>query len=651
VFVGKRLLAVLTALGLIASVVGAASANEAASRHREKSRADVDVLTGSALARVPDSDEDLPKSKKNMKLVGKLELTELEDGITDVYYHRGYAYLGTWIPHCGAAGTHIVSLKKPKRPKAVAFAPTGEGAYVSEGVHVFHANTDSFEGDILLQDRETCPDQTEGRGGFDLYDVTNPKKPKPLVLGAGDTDANNPDDPTPLPFPNDYHSIMGWQQRGKAYAVGVDNFETLDVDIYDISDPTAPVLIAETGLEEWPDATVDGYGDLPLHHDMWVKRIDGDWRMLVSYWDLGYTLLDINDPSNPQFIDDFDFPSTDPIFPNLSPPEGNAHQAEWSTDGKFILASDEDFSPFRPIFQILTGPNAGEYQAGEFGWTVPILENFEDGVMNGPTVWGGRGCPPIEDDPATPEDESFPGDPPPPSPEEAGVELAEGEEAILVLTRGFCFFSEKVEVAQNAGYDAVIIGNHHAGAAEGGEDAFLCGSQGHEFEITASAVCVGHRTMHLIFNDEPEFEPIEDPEGADMPDIGTVGEAVSADPEFDGWGYLHLINANTLKRIDSFAVKQAKKEKWVGAFPLSSHEIESDPRRKLHLAYVSYYEAGARVFRFGRKIGLDPVGHFIDKDGADYWGVQPVPRGKRRPLLLFSDRHFGLYVLKYTGRQ
>jgi hypothetical protein len=33
-----------------------------------------------------------------------------------------------------------------------------------------------------------------------------------------------------------------------------------------------------------------------------------------------------------------------------------------------------------------------------------------------------------------------------------------------VLLRGTCFFSEKVEAAQVAGYDAVLIANHHAGS-------------------------------------------------------------------------------------------------------------------------------------------------------------------------------------------
>ena len=597
----------------------------------------------------------LPASKKNMKVVSKLKLSATVDDITDVAYHRGFAYVGTWIPSCKSndppgpgAGTHIVNIKNPKKPKKVAFAPTDDAAYISEGVDVFRANTSSFTGDILLQDRETCPNSAVPGGGFDLYDVTKPKNPKPLVLGAGDPDvfAGTEFDGAK----NDYHSIMGWQQGGKAYAVGVDNFEFLDVDIFDISDPTNPVLIAETGLEDWPAATSEGYGTLDIHHDMDVRRIGGNFYMLVSYWDVGYVLLDINDPANPVFIEDSDIDGPDPVFPDFNPPEGNAHQAVWSTDNRYILAADEDFSPYRATFNITTGDNAGEYQGGEFGWTIPITTNFADESMNGPAVWGGRGCPAIPDDPTTPEDESFPGDPLPPDASTIPTDDP-NEDPVLILTRGLCFFSEKVETAQNAGYKAVIVGNSHAGAAGGAApDAFLCGSQGHNFTITASGGCVGHRAMHLIFDDEPDYDP--GTENADMPAIGTVGHDVAMNSVFDGWGYMHLLDATTLERIDSYAVQESTEESYAadGVFPLSIHELESDPRKKVKLAYSAYYQAGARVFSF-KNNRIRERGHFIPKGGADFWGVETVRRGKKRPLALFSDRSFGLYITKYTGKQ
>ena len=69
-------------------------------------------------------------------------------------------------------------------------------------------------------------------------------------------------------------------------------------------------------------------------------------RMLVSYWDAGYLQLDVDDPVNPTYITDTDFDEPDPLT-GLDPPEGNAHQAEYSHDNQFFLAADEDFGPFR----------------------------------------------------------------------------------------------------------------------------------------------------------------------------------------------------------------------------------------------------------------------------------------------------------------
>ncbi len=63
-------------------------------------------------------------------------------------------------------------------------------------------------------------------------------------------------------------------------------------------------------------------------------------------------------------------------------------------------------------------------------------------------------------------------------------------------------------------------------------NGFTCGSQGHAFTITASAICIGHRAGHLLFNDTPEYTST--PEGSDMPPVGTLGASVAATTEFDG---------------------------------------------------------------------------------------------------------------------
>jgi hypothetical protein len=48
-----------------------------------------------------------------------------------------------------------------------------------------------------------------------------------------------------------------------------------------------------------------------------------------------------------------------------------------------------------------------------------------------------------------------------------------------------------------------------------------------------------------------------------------------------------------------------------------------------NLAYSSYYAGGMRVFRFG-EAGIEEVGHYIDDEGSNFWGVETfVPSGAR----------------------
>src|SRR5918998_403191 len=65
--------------------------------------------------------------------------------------------------------------------------------------------------------------------------------------------------------------------------------------------------------------------------------------------------------------------------------------------------------------------------------------------------------------------------------------------------------------------------------------------------------------------------------------------------------------------------------------------------------YLSYYDAGARVVEFSNRRGLVEKGFFIDEGGSHFWGTFPHYVGEREgaPLLLFSDRDFGLYILRY----
>jgi hypothetical protein len=77
------------------------------------------------------------------------------------------------------------------------------------------------------------------------------------------------------------------------------------------------------------------------------------------------------------------------------------------------------------------------------------------------------------------------------------------------------------------GYDAVIVGNSHGGTRNGLlPDGFACGAKGHTFNSSdISAICVGHRAMHLLFADPPAYSAPEGyAAGGDLPAIGTLGQ-------------------------------------------------------------------------------------------------------------------------------
>ena len=586
----------------------------------------------------------LPASSSNVVLVGKLRVHDAAAGIiSDVAELRNFAYLGQYIPGCGtdgAGGAYVVDISNPAHPTEVGFIPAHAGSYVGEGVHAIHIDTDFFSGDVLALNNEICgPD---GLGGVSLWDVTDPRHPAALEENFGDaTDtAGNPRSVV------QYHSVFAWQQDGRAFVVGSDDEETpfSDIDIIEITDPRHPVVVSETGLLKDLDPFAIGpYGNgtSNFNHDMYVRKIGSTWTLVSSYWDAGYLKFNVNDPAHPKLTGDFDFTSPDPEFPQFDLAEGNAHYAEFDRTGRFLIGTDEDFSPYRTRLTVTSGPAAGTYPAGEFGFTKPI-STLPDQKLNGPTVYGGYAC--NDDVPAIPSPSVL-------------RPLQADEEPILVVQRGpvldpdhphaACRFDEKIQNAANAGYGGVMVAQHHNGSGGGAfPDSFTCGS-GDPRPIPA--ICFGHRALHLMFNRTPSYTtpyPAGDP-GDLEPNVGDLGPDIAATTEFDGWGYIHLIDTATMKELDTYAIAEAKNPAYATGFgALSIHEVTFDPVDTL--AYLSWYDAGFRVLSYGTG-GLKEVGHFIDQGGNDFWGVQMHKTDDGTRLVLASDRDSGLYIFRYTG--
>ncbi|WP_139346744.1 LVIVD repeat-containing protein [Sinomonas mesophila] len=593
----------------------------------------------------------------NVEFVDKVDVTDTPDLIADVAVSPdgNTAFLANWgEPDCAGpetggqtspdAGAYIVDIsgvdRNPREAaRQIGFIPSHQDSRPGEGMQVIEVTTASFSGEVLVMNNEPCG--KNAKGGVSLWDVTDPLNPKRLSEHFGDREPGARDT-------HQIHSAFAWDAGDKAYVVVTDNLEFPDVDILDITNPHRPRVIAEYDLNLAKEGGI-AQPDLGLTdsflHDMVVKQIDGRFIMLLSYWDGGYVLLDVTDPANAVFFGDTDFAAVDPeLLESLGvslTPEGNAHQAEFTIDNRFFIGTDEDFGPYRTApFQITTGDFAGEYPSVIVpGGQAPAI--LGDLTLNGPVVYGGYGCP---DSAAIPRPEDVPG----------YLPLQPGEEKTLVLQRGPvgdpsepeepCFPGEKAHEAALAGWDAVLFVEHHSGAAA--EGAPFCGSGAFVDEIVA--VCTSHEAFHRLFGLAPVDGPWTYPEALA---IGTVGEDIEVGSIFDGWGYVHLFDAQTLQELDTYAIPEAHNPDFALGFgDLSVHEVAVDPQDP-SLAYLSYYSGGLRAVQIQctdpadtATCGLVEVGGYLDKQGNDFWGVETFVGEDGRTYILGSDRDSGLWI-------
>ena len=563
----------------------------------------------------------LPASNENVELVSKLALKNVVPGkVADVGVHNGYAYLAAWgVETCQYNGVHVVDIRNPPAPKEVAFIQSKEGSYPGEGVQALHISTPSFTGDILVTNNEKCKDKV-GFGGLNIYNVTNPAHPTPLVEGLGDSTVNGQGKKDA----NEIHSVFAWDAGAKAYAVIIDNEEGVDVDIIDITDPKKAKLIAEYDLDvKFPQILQPTPANLVevFSHDVIVKEIAGKQVMSVSYWDGGYVLLDMTNPLAPTYIADSNFPNPDTERFDRGftvAPEGNAHQSEFTSDNAYLIGADEDFAPYALVASNIsdgtplnasTGSNTSQLAAGT--------------TLTGTSVFAGRACN---------------GDTVPPAPLLAGSQIA-------VVERGVCTFTEKVaNVITAGGYEGVLIFNRTGSDAcnqslgmsvEGNIPTFGVAPRGQGFAIFN----ISYNNADCLGPTPPSF-PVA---------VGAMGDVLSFAVEFDGWGYVRLFSNGTgkLTQLDTYAIPEAQNPAFATGFgDLSVHEVATSPTTA-NLAYFSYYSAGFRVVKVEND-KLVERGRFIDAGGSNFWGVEVFQSGGVE-YVAASDRDFGLYIFRYTG--
>jgi hypothetical protein len=587
----------------------------------------------------------------NLELLSTARVTTIDDLVADVAVSPDgkWAYLANWgEPDCAGpetggqtspdAGAWIVDISDLENPKPAGFIPSHQDSRPGEGMQVVRLTTSSYSGDVLVMNNEKCG--KNGKGGVSLFDVSNPRKPVRLSEHFGDrghADAN------------EIHSAFAWDAGDRAYVVMTDNLEFPDVDILDITNPKRPRKVAEYDLNDSNVAQPEiGLGQSFLH-DMIVKEIDNRFILLLSYWDGGYVQMDVTDPANGEFLNQTQFAYPDPqLFEATGvelPPEGNGHQAEYTLDNEMFIATDEDFAPYgATAFSIATGAFQGAYPSVPVPGSAPITVLGDD-VLNGPVVYGGYGC---AGSASVPSPGQIPG--------YAGM-VGPGEEKIVVLQRGptndpsanegACFPGEKAHQAALAGWDAVLFVQRHGGT----EAPPLCGSGGFVDEIVG--VCTNHEAYHRLFSTPPyDAASWTYPDG---PAIGAIGERIQATAQFDGWGYVHLFDRQTMAELDTYAIPEAHDPDFATGFgDLTVHEVATDPQHPRR-AYLSYYSGGMRSLEVrcstpgdDTTCELVEVGSFLDEHGNDFWGVEAFVRDGTT-YVLGSDRDSGLWIFKVNG--
>jgi hypothetical protein len=572
------------------------------------------------------TDGHLPATQKNVKLISKTDVSDGPGRIADVSAKGNYAYLTRFYePTCDSGGVEIVDISDPAAPKHVSTVRSHQGTFSGEGSQVVSLDTPSFTGDLLVFQNEICPGSSVGIGGVTLVDVTDPLKPKKLVEGAGDVTLQG----KARTHANETHSAFAWQDGSKAYVVLVDDEEGTDVDILDITNPSQPRLVSETDLTAQTEQPLGAvHGDAVFLHDMVVKKIGGVQTMLLSYWDGGYVKLNVNDPARPTFIADTDFAQFDPerlARGQEISPEGNAHQAEFTRDDKWFLATDEDFDPYRVTARITGAPYAGYEFTAIQGSDVPQIDS--DTSLTGPTTFVGQAC--------------------------SALPAGSGTGKVAVIERGVCDFTVKVQNAEAAGYTGAIVFNRT------GEDG--CETLVSMLADAGIPAVFVSRTdgFRILGQSLAGYACSEDGTGTATPAPGTASLPVDISAVFDGWGYVHQYDARTMQEVDTYALPESQDPAYAEDFgDLSVHEVATDPDS--NLAYISYYAGGLRVVKYGPS-GMTEVGRFIDGTGDEhaggeehggnnFWGVEVHKHPNGQKYVLASDRDHGLYIFQYTGR-
>ncbi|WP_409293306.1 LVIVD repeat-containing protein [Peribacillus sp. SCS-37] len=297
------------------------------------------------------------EGSKNLKFLNEAAAPEMkvvrpdgkQNSFGDVYSYKGYAYVGTHTKNGGNGGVRVFDLKDPSNPEEVAvFANNDIPGTWQEKVIVQSVNTPNFKGDLaVVSVQQLNRNNPASKGGFLLYDVTNPNQPKKLGFWEVTKKTNGT------------HELYLTVQGNKAIVLAANPYadyyshgEEKDFQIVDVSNPAAPKTLWQfdpRSLPEIPEDfngyhwhTPDGKIRPVFNHS---TMVDGKYAY-VSMWDLGTAIFDISNPEKPVYLGRTDFASNQ---------QGSAHSSAVAKGGTILIETREVYSPIKAGYEAAYG--------------------------------------------------------------------------------------------------------------------------------------------------------------------------------------------------------------------------------------------------------------------------------------------------------
>ncbi|HXG40574.1 MAG TPA: hypothetical protein VNJ28_06495 [Candidatus Limnocylindrales bacterium] len=209
----------------------------------------------------------------NLRLIGHSDLGGSGDAM-HVQLKDGHAFVG----HMKEAGTSIVDVRDPARPRWVGRIPVGPNT---------HAHKVQIQGDVLLANRELIPRRSPPHeAGLAIFDVSDVRRPRQIGYwpcgGLG------------------VHRMTWWEGPLAYVTAGADDVDGQFLVVLDLTDPARPREVGRwwlAGQHRSEPRPWDDSWRVKLHH-----AIVRDGLAYAAWWDAGLFVLDVRDPGRSSVV-------------------------------------------------------------------------------------------------------------------------------------------------------------------------------------------------------------------------------------------------------------------------------------------------------------------------------------------------------------